>query len=169
MKFDSAQYLAWQEKSKSNKFFRFATELAGVYSAFLFFGFGVYLFIYHLQTGLIILTAFIFARILVVGVIDYFYKKSRPYEHFNFKPNSANLFSALGQHQDSFPSQHVISMAAISVALWNFSPIIAIVGLIISALVGAARVMLGRHYPIDILGGLVLGAASGWLVLIFTK
>ena len=36
-----------------------------------------------------------------------------------------------------------------------------------STIVCLARVASGVHYPSDILGGAVLGAASGWLVMRF--
>lgn len=61
----------------------------------------------------------------------------------------------------AFPSGHTTDLMAISAALWRdhrrASAFVAVAVL----LVGMARVVVGVHWPIDILGGIVLGGAVG--------
>jgi membrane-associated phospholipid phosphatase len=73
----------------------------------------------------------------------------------------------------AFPSGHASSTVALVGALivsvvavsrsrqWHRSVfvIVTVVGLAVVVLVGADRVLLGRHYPTDVLGGALLGAA----------
>ena len=65
----------------------------------------------------------------------------------------------------SFPSDHLAVAGALIVALW---PVLGRtrwwwIGL--SVAIGLARLFVGVHYPTDILGGFVLGAAWGALAL----
>jgi|SRR5579872_531619 len=169
MKFDRVQYLAWQDRINKNKTLRWLLNAVGVYSVFVFFGILVYLGYHNPKTLLTVLLAFILARVIVVAVVNRFFKKQKPFQKFNFVPITARLFSPLDDHPDSFPSQHIISLAAISVAFWHFSLFLAIFGLVITLMTGVARIIIGHHYPFDVLGGLVLGAACGAIALIFTR
>jgi len=65
----------------------------------------------------------------------------------------------------SFPSDHLTVAGVLIVALW---PVLGrtrwfLIGL--SIVIGLARLFVGVHYPTDILGGFVLGAAWGLLAL----
>lgn len=65
----------------------------------------------------------------------------------------------------SFPSDHVTLAFALIVTLW---PVLGRSGWIWTAwggAIGLARIFVGVHYPTDVLGGAVLGAAWGTLVL----
>ncbi|MDL2317393.1 phosphatase PAP2 family protein [Desulfovibrio sp. OttesenSCG-928-A18] len=66
----------------------------------------------------------------------------------------------------SFPSGHTISIvtSTLPIALWTrFRQSPALAALLI-ALVGYSRIWLGRHHPVDVLAGMLVGlAASRWI------
>ena len=73
-------------------------------------------------------------------------------------PTQSHLL--VGRSTDpSFPSDHATGAFAIAVAIWLYDRTIGTVFLVIGVLVGFARVYVGVHYPGDVLGGAILGAA----------
>lgn len=59
----------------------------------------------------------------------------------------------------SFPSDHTILAFAVAVLIWRVSRPLGTVLLLLALWTAAARVFIGAHYPSDVLGGAVLGAA----------
>jgi undecaprenyl-diphosphatase len=68
----------------------------------------------------------------------------------------------------SFPSGHATSSFACAVTLAFFAPRAAPLFLVLATAIAWSRVYVGVHYPLDVLGGAVLGAAIAkalrWLV-----
>lgn len=156
----AARYFKWQQQLNSSRFFRGAAEAAGIYSVFILAAISVDILVASRKVFLLAFFALILARFMFVPLINSVYKKPRPYQKFGFAPNTAKLMSSLHDRPDAFPSQHVISMAAVSAAFWQVSPVLSAVGLGLSLLAGIARIILGYHDWYDVLGGLVLGAIS---------
>ncbi len=70
----------------------------------------------------------------------------------------------------SFPSEHVAVFTGLTLALYFLNKKAGIVLGIFTLFIGVSRVVLGVHYPIDILGGVVSGSIIGLLlVYIFRK
>jgi undecaprenyl-diphosphatase len=65
----------------------------------------------------------------------------------------------------SFPSDHTTLAFALVVALWPVLGRTRWFWVAWGVLIGLARVMVGVHYPTDVLGGALLGAAWGALAL----
>lgn len=67
----------------------------------------------------------------------------------------------------SFPSGHTLHAVAFSIVAIAFYPMLAWLLVPFTLLVAASRVVLGLHYPSDVLAGAALGAlvARGFLVL----
>jgi len=66
----------------------------------------------------------------------------------------------------SFPSDHMSVFTAIAVVMFLVNRKAGFVFVLIAILIGLSRIVIGVHYPADILGGLVVGLVVG---LIFTK
>jgi undecaprenyl-diphosphatase len=62
-------------------------------------------------------------------------------------------------HDHSFPSGHAATSFAAMTVLWAAAPRAAPVWAPLAVAIGFSRVYVGVHYPLDILGGAVLGAA----------
>jgi undecaprenyl-diphosphatase len=63
-----------------------------------------------------------------------------------------------------FPSDHATGAFAIATAMLLFDPLIGVLLLVLAAIVIFARVYVGVHYPGDVIGGALLGAAVALLL-----
>jgi undecaprenyl-diphosphatase len=101
--------------------------------------------------------AVILARGIITEVIRFFYNVERPFALLGFSP-------LIHESGPSFPSGHMAWFFALTVAVWFANRKWGAWFLALSAAMGVARIMVGVHWPLDILGGIVIGAASGWFV-----
>lgn len=69
----------------------------------------------------------------------------------------------------AFPSGHTAVAAALAFALFFINKKVGYVFMLFALLIGLARVIAGVHFPIDILGGFILGALISYLVAYFVK
>jgi undecaprenyl-diphosphatase len=67
----------------------------------------------------------------------------------------------------SFPSGHTAVAFAAAVVLGGVAPDLPLVTFPLAAGIGASRVYLGAHYPLDVLVGALLGTGAGWVVRSF--
>lgn len=65
----------------------------------------------------------------------------------------------------SFPSGHTLHAVAFGVILSTYYPVLAWPLGVFAALVALSRVVLGLHYPSDVLIGALIGAVSAWATL----
>jgi undecaprenyl-diphosphatase len=63
----------------------------------------------------------------------------------------------------SFPSGHTLHAVAFTLVLFAWYPLIAWLVLPFTLLVAASRLVLGLHYPSDVLAGAGIGALIAWL------
>ncbi|HEY5342595.1 MAG TPA: phosphatase PAP2 family protein [Solirubrobacteraceae bacterium] len=95
----------------------------------------------------------------IVQVIDHLYDRTRPFVH-----HSHHLLIAHGKDA-SFPSDHTSGAFAIAFTLLFFGRrALGWAALIAAALIAVARVMVGVHYPTDVLGGVLVGALAALIV-----
>lgn len=65
----------------------------------------------------------------------------------------------------SFPSNAATVGFCFAASIWGFNRKAGLLVYILACLLGFARVCGGVHYPSDILGGLLVGTASAWLIV----
>lgn len=70
------------------------------------------------------------------------------------------------QDWSSFPSDHAMIFGAFAVAMLRVAPRLGwwLLGLHAVLLVSLPRILVGKHYASDVLAGLAVGAAIGWLL-----
>ena len=97
---------------------------------------------------------------LVVMVIKFTVRRSRP------QGDWGKVYRMTDPH--SFPSGHAARSTMLAMIGLGLGPIwLGLTLMIWAPLVGLARIILGVHYPSDILAGMVLGLIMGVLVVLF--
>ena len=97
---------------------------------------------------------------VVSYVIKNVTKIPRPFVALHLTP----LFMETGF---SFPSSHVTVISALSVIMWNIDHRLGIVFFIFTILVALSRMIIGVHYPVDVIAGLIIGVIIGLSILWF--
>lgn len=104
------------------------------------------------------LLAFVLAWVLAEILKDIF-PTTRPFILNNETPQV--LFPG---NDGAFPSGHTASSFALALTIFRHDRKIGALYLALALLIGAARVLANVHYPVDILGGIILGALVSGLV-----
>jgi undecaprenyl-diphosphatase len=101
-----------------------------------------------------------FSRIVITEIIRFFYNTPRPFL------NSGPIIHQLIFHETSgsFPSGHTAFFFALAMAIYFFYKKWGIAFFVSALLMGIARIIAGVHWPIDILGGAIIGFFSAWIV-----
>ena len=101
---------------------------------------------------------------LVTDIIKPIVGRLRP----DFVPDGAFAFAPLsfgGYPHYSFPSGHATTMGAVAVLAAFVPNSVTIPILIATAIVAISRVVIGVHFPSDVVGGALIGAGVGYLIL----
>jgi undecaprenyl-diphosphatase len=99
--------------------------------------------------------------LLANQAIAHLWDRPRP---FAAHPLATHLFAAPST-DPSFPSDHAAAAFAIAVAVLFFSRRAGAVFLAAATLIALSRVVVGLHYPSDVLAGAVVGAAAALFVM----
>ena len=97
--------------------------------------------------------AWVFVKILKI-----LFHTLRPFEIF---PQVQALFLETGY---AFPSGHTAVASAIAFVIFFTHKKVGYIFMFFALLIGLARVIAGVHFPIDILGGFILGAGVAYFV-----
>lgn len=100
--------------------------------------------------------------IAIVYAFRYFYHHSRPFISLDLIP----LFKI---DSFSFPSMHASLLFALSSSIYFYDKKLGRALLILSAIVGLARITAGVHYPSDVLGGAALGILVAYCILVLWR
>lgn len=103
------------------------------------------------------------SRIVFTELIRLIWHRPRP-----FLINHVHL---LIEHSTSgsFPSGHITFLFALSAAVYCFNKKFGVAMLIASFIVGISRIFVGVHWPLDILGGIIIGILSAVIVKLIMK
>jgi undecaprenyl-diphosphatase len=148
--FSSNPNIAWLSLFLSNIFIYILIVLAILIPIFLRRDFIYSILIFCTGAGAWVL-AYIIKNIFMIP---------RPFVTLNLIP----LFMETGF---SFPSSHVVVISALSVLVWNKNRNLGIIFSVFALLIGFSRIVIGVHYPIDVIAGLCLGALIGLSALYF--
>jgi undecaprenyl-diphosphatase len=85
------------------------------------------------------------------------------------RPRELTQFYAVKHDRYSFPSGHATRMAAIAVVVGRFVPGLVPVGYPLTLVVALCRIVVGVHYPSDVLAGLLIGCAGASCVLLLLQ
>jgi undecaprenyl-diphosphatase len=101
------------------------------------------------------------AAMLVNQVIATFWSRARPTAAH---PGEAHLLFVSPSADPSFPSDHAAAAFAIAFAVLFVSRRAGAWFLVGAAAIGVSRILIGLHYPGDILAGAAVGLAAAWAV-----
>lgn len=105
---------------------------------------------------------------LVVGLLNVsLYKRiklrlarPRPFALYPFITKGAHVLD-----EYSFPSGHTLHAVTFSIIMVNFAPATAVFLVPFAVATGLSRVVLGVHFPSDVLFGAAIGLLNGWLAV----
>lgn len=83
-----------------------------------------------------------------VTVIRKILNYKRPYDELDFIPFFENVKKDKGK---SFPSRHTASAFVIAMSLFYINMYVGIIGFITAVLIGISRILIGVHYPKDVI------------------
>jgi undecaprenyl-diphosphatase len=101
----------------------------------------------------------ILAREVFANIIRTLYHRHRPYLTYHIH----ELISK-GNDEASFPSGHATAMFAVASVIYFYNKKLGGFLYALSILTGISRVIVGVHYPSDIIAGAALGILTGYLV-----
>lgn len=100
---------------------------------------------------------------LIADILKIFIHTLRPFDAFS------NVHALISETGYSFPSGHATFFMALAFSLFFAHKKAGYVFMFFALLIGIARIIAGVHFPIDILGGFVLGGIVSSLVAFFMK
>ena len=114
------------------------------------------------KTGIAMAIALIMGVLICNVTLKPLIGRPRPYDYQleHFGVTIKLLIDA--QHDYSFPSGHTIASFEAAVALLLNDKRMGIPAMVIAVLVTFSRLYLYVHWPTDVLGGILVGAAAGW-------
>ncbi len=104
-----------------------------------------------------VILAFVLARGILTQFFHFFFQQQRPYELLGLKP----LVLTLGT---TFPSSHATIFFCLAMLVFFFDKKLGSWALLIALLNGVARIYVGVHWPLDIVGGAIFGILSAVLM-----
>lgn len=99
----------------------------------------------------------------LIGTLFYKWVKSKTLRPRPYEVHQDICLTGTPLDKFSFPSGHTLHAVIFSVIAISYYPQLAAVVVPFTAMVGLSRVVLGLHYPSDVLAGASIGALIAWL------
>lgn len=115
-----------------------------------------------LQIFLVTAISMLIARFGVTNLIRFLYPRSRPF--IDYQVNQL-----IPEGINGFPSGHAALFFAMAMAIYFYNKKWGTWFFAAALIMGIARVISGVHYPLDILGGAIVGMLSAYAVFYFIK
>lgn len=147
-----------------NRFFDIIFPFLRDFTFVFWFGFIIYLIIKKEKKLALLITVGIIAGAILTFPVKYFFERQRPYEQID----STRLIAPM-EFDPSFPSGHTeMSFLAATIAS-KFHPEYSKYLYAFSIIVALSRIYVGVHFPIDTIGGVIIGILVGRLMLMLAK
>ena len=104
----------------------------------------------------------IFARLGVTEIIRFFYHRPRPFITYQ-------IHQLIPENGWSFPSGHSAFFFAIAMSVYFYNKKCGIGFFVGAILMNISRIIVGVHYPSDIIGGAIVGVLVSFIVFRITK
>ncbi|MCR5202734.1 MAG: phosphatase PAP2 family protein [Lachnospiraceae bacterium] len=103
-----------------------------------------------------------FLGFIIVSIIRKKINAPRPYEVYDITPMYRKYIDPNKRKKgQSFPSRHVFSAFAIGMAVFSYYPRLGIYVLIFGLWIAFFRVIMGVHFPKDVIAGAISGTVLG--------
>lgn len=160
-------FFNWQSRLEAKKYFYSFWVWWGIYAILFYILLLAFLFTkpYGVKVFFAAGTSLVLGRVIIAELIYFFYKKQRPFQNLKLIEPKFWLFSSRSNRENSFPSGHSVSSAAVSAAILCYDIPLGVFALVVALMVGMGRVVLGYHYFTDIFAGWVLGFACALLTV----
>ncbi|OVE78970.1 hypothetical protein BVY00_01560 [bacterium G20] len=111
------------------------------------------------------------AAVIIAGITAVILSKLASSLYYHQRPFAVQNIQPLVSHSgdNSFPSDHTIMATTLGMVIYFYHRRLGMYVLVLALIVGIARVAAHVHWPVDIAGGLVLGAVSGWVGYFLAK
>jgi len=163
-------FLAINQMSGQSAFFDKIIVIFGDYLAYIlvaaFLGLFLYKSISRFDKIALFVTAAagaILGRGVLVEIIRFFYHHPRPVVAL------PQIQPLIFESSYSFPSGHATLFFMLSAVIYHYNKKIGVIFFILSAFMGLARIAAGVHYPLDILGGAILGILIAGVCIFLTR
>ena len=146
-------------------FFDFVVIFFGFWFPFIVIGLAGLFLIFYRKNWRDFFLVFLSGGIAVLLdlILKYLIHTPRPFVAFT---NISTLFPESGY---AFPSGHATFFSALAISLFFLNKKVGYIFIFFAVLIGIARIVAGVHFPIDILGGFILGGIVSYLFAYFVK
>jgi undecaprenyl-diphosphatase len=102
---------------------------------------------------------------VVAGIIAAILDKLASKLYYDPRPFATHNLKPLVNHvaDNGFPSEHTLFSITLATVIFFYRPRLGMLAFAVAIIVGISRVAAHVHSPIDIIGGIVFGAAAGYM------